>query len=617
MVLYRDRGSRAAEVAVVSARAAARGIRPGMPLAEALGLAAPEAKGPRAGGRKAGEGRDMGQAPSAPSGGRGARSLGGRGSCRAGTETPPALGDPPAFAPSIRPANAEGLDVLPHDPAADRAALTVLAEWCGQFSPIVGLEEADEPECLLLDVTGLARLFGGERRLAEHLLRDLVRRGWSARLALADTAAAAWALAKYGRGTEGRGMRDEGRGEEGRGGSALCLVAPGRSLAALARLPIAALRLADDVLALLRELGIERVEQLLPLPRSGLAARFGPDVLRRLDEATGARAEVIAAQRPAAAVEAAWEFETPTERRDALVAALERLLAEVVGLLERRCQGVGEFHCRLTPQSGAGAEFTVGLFRPSGSPRHLMELAQLHLERLTLSEPIAAVRVAVSAALPLEVRQRELGFEKNPGIVEQHADRRAGGVSPPVTRRAACDSPPFHRGGAEGERQLAALLDRLASRLGRGGVLRARLLADAQPEYACRWDSWISRATTTASGPARRKGGNSKRARGVTGAPHPARRELGFARRPLLLARRPAEVAVTSLAPAGKPARFVLRGREHRVCRCWGPERIETGWWRAQPARRDYYRVESDSGGWFWLFRRRRDGRWFWHGAFE
>ena len=56
---------------------------------------------------------------------------------------------------------------------------------------------------------------------------------------------------------------------------------------------------------------------------------------------------------------------------------------------------------------------------------------------------------------------------------------------------------------------------------------------------------------------------------------------------------------------------------EQTVVQSWGPERIETGWWRGRPVGRDYYGVETASAARFWLFRRLRDGKWFLHGMFE
>jgi protein ImuB len=87
--------------------------------------------------------------------------------------------------------------------------------------------------------------------------------------------------------------------------------------------------------------------------------------------------------------------------------------------------------------------------------------------------------------------------------------------------------------------------------------------------------------------------------------------------RPLHVFARPRPTAVVSVVPEGPPARLPVAGRQHRVARHWGPERIETGWWREDPIRRDYYRIETTTGQRFWLFRRLPDGKWFWHGVFE
>jgi len=48
----------------------------------------------------------------------------------------------------------------------------------------------------------------------------------------------------------------------------------------------------------------------------------------------------------------------------------------------------------------------------------------------------------------------------------------------------------------------------------------------------------------------------------------------------------------------------------------WGPERIETGWWRGSLTSRDYYRVETASGHRFWIFHNLRDRQWYLHGEF-
>ena len=67
----------------------------------------------------------------------------------------------------------------------------------------------------------------------------------------------------------------------------------------------------------------------------------------------------------------------------------------------------------------------------------------------------------------------------------------------------------------------------------------------------------------------------------------------------------------------GPPLWFHFAGQQHHVAQVWGPERIETGWWRGRPVGRDYFRVETTAGRRFWLFRRLRDEKWFLQGMFE
>jgi len=75
-------------------------------------------------------------------------------------------------------------------------------------------------------------------------------------------------------------------------------------------------------------------------------------------------------------------------------------------------------------------------------------------------------------------------------------------------------------------------------------------------------------------------------------------------------------VEVVAVFPGGLPARFYWDEEPYVIARSWGPERIETGWWRGKSVRRDYWRVETDTGQRFWIFRGLTDGRWFLHGEF-
>jgi protein ImuB len=75
-------------------------------------------------------------------------------------------------------------------------------------------------------------------------------------------------------------------------------------------------------------------------------------------------------------------------------------------------------------------------------------------------------------------------------------------------------------------------------------------------------------------------------------------------------------VEVVAVFPGGSPARFYWDDEPYVIARSWGPERIETGWWRGDDIRRDYFLVETNGGERFWLFRTLPDGPWFLHGMF-
>jgi protein ImuB len=282
------------------------------------------------------------------------------------------------------------------------------------------------------------------------------------------------------------------------------------------------------------------------------------------------------------------DYEVPIECCQVLTAALEGLLERIVRGLAERQRGLTRLECRLALTDGPPLGLSVGLFRPSHCLRHVMELLRLRLERLALPAAVSAARLEATAIEPLAYRQRRLPFAR---VAGEAAD--------------------------EAETALAweALVDRLSNRLGRQHVLRARLQRDPQPECACRYEPLIGAA-------ARRPVGTTgpRALRQVTARQRTARRQSAVppsaALRPLKLLPEPCPLSAVWAIHGGPPGRFVWQGRSYAVRRSWGPERIETGWWRQRTARRDYYRVETATGDWLWLFRLWPEGLWFLHGAF-
>jgi protein ImuB len=455
----------------------------------------------------------------------------------------------------------------PHDAGGDRRALVELARWCHQFSPTVGLEESDSPDTLLLDATRLAPLYGGEEPLVRQVAQAFERRGFDVRLALGDTMGAAWALAHFGdcRGGAARHSEASGFGGDGRSRPHY---REGYQQRLLAGLPLAALRLPGGMLATLAELGIDKISALLALPREQLRSRFGPLLLVRLDQALGRVGETFEPVEAPADFCVEHAFEYPVGRQDAIRHAVERLLERLAWLLSARNAGALRLRCRFECEGAAPVAVEFDLFQPTAAARHLLDILDLHLERLRLPAPATGIALRVLRQAPLGQRQSRL-FEQ---------ERTLGS-----------------------SRQLAGLVDRLAGRLGGESVVRCRLQSDAQPELAYREEPLV---------------GSGRERRATSGRSLAVRAPAGGLDRPLCLLSRPVELDATSVAPDGPPAQFARGGEQHEVARWWGPERIETGWWRRSSVWRDYYRVETSEGRRYWLFRRRRDGRGFLHGAF-
>jgi len=86
-----------------------------------------------------------------------------------------------------------GIDVVAEDVEADAALLDSIADWCLRYTPLVA---CDRPDGLLLDISGCAHLYGGERELIADLGGRLEKSGFAYSLAIAGTIGAAWAAAQ-------------------------------------------------------------------------------------------------------------------------------------------------------------------------------------------------------------------------------------------------------------------------------------------------------------------------------------------------------------------------------------------------------------------------------------
>ena len=458
------------------------------------------------------------------------------------------------------------------DPAADAAALRRLALWCLRYTPVVApWEESGGADGLFLDITGCAHLFGGEERLLADLAARLHAFGLVPRTAIADTAGAAWAVAHYG-------------DEDG------IIVASGGEKAALQALPLAALRLGEEGLLLMRRLGLRRIGEVMRQPRAPFAARFHAELLRRLDQALGHAPEPLVPVVEPPVYRAQAAFAEPIMTQEHVLEAATRLLETLARDLERAAVGARLLRLLLFRRAMAKMRLSLdlGLAAPSRDARHIAQLIGLRLYRLgseleaDFGFEAAAVHVLVAESLA------------------ERQDRLAVGEA---------SIPP---------EEFARLIDRLQQRLGRGAVRQLHPRQSHIPERAVRARPASPSPHRSSHGErvgVRGGGALQRRCKRPPLTPISPRRlrplpteEWGegtpTAARPLLMLERPEAAEVLAVVPDGPPRHFRWRGVLHQVAEAQGPERIAPEWWRRTAERtRDYYVVEDVEGRRFWLYR--------------
>jgi protein ImuB len=493
------------------------------------------------------------------------------------------LGQPLRDATAICP----DLLTLPADPLAEARFLGVLRRWAGRFSPWV----AEEPPAgLMIDLTGSAHLFGGEAAVLERVAEDCAELGLTLRAGIADTAGAAWGLARYGRSTiaplrsgdaidqEARATRSRAAKRRGweRGGSAprpmtargagMAMIAPpGHLVEALRPLPLAALRLEPDVVDRLMRLGLRQVGDLMVLPRAALARRFGMETLRRLDQALGMEPEPVSPARAPLHFAVRLTLPDPIGLRSDIEAALDRLLPTLCDKLQARGRGVRRLAFQAFRADGGVSVIEVGLARAAHTPDRIRPLLHLKLDQIDPGFGIDCLRLealATEALVPGQLRSALAPAA--PGRSDSHA--------------------------------LDDLVGRLSARLGDGAVTR---LHPAESHVPSKGAQVLMAAWSQ---------------------PHDGPWPSPSAPRPLVMFR-PEPVD----APDGPdvPARFRWRRRDFALRMAVGPERLQAEWWLEDPdwreGTRDYWRVEAEGGDRLWLFYGRggavTDG-WYCEGVF-
>ncbi|MDI1342225.1 DNA polymerase Y family protein [Polaromonas sp.] len=453
----------------------------------------------------------------------------------------------------------------------DEAALQrTVASLALGFTPRVALID----EAVLLDVSGSLRLFGGLARLMQLLAQRIALFFESNRaLALIWRAQGATSLIALGRLRHAAGKPVQGRTQ-------------------VADLPMHTLTAARPHLGVLERIGCRSWDDLLRLPRDGVARRFGAELLEALDRARGSLPDnhdwLVLPEH----FEEKIELNALVTHGPALMAGAERLLASLHAWLLGRQSGICAlrltWHLDKRRDVAPTGEMEIRTAQPAQDLRHVTRLIAEHLAQQKLPAPVHSLSL------------RSL-------VTEQLVDAAAATTSLLMEARQQGDS-------------AVELIERLSARLGPAQVQAWQPCADHRPEQMQRWVSAQGAIQLIAGGARQTRARGQKVLKKV---------EEGETRTdalyPTWLLPEPIRLAAVGDSP-------VYQGPLLRLA---GPQRLEASGWlmngeaagvRSKPAAiRDYFIYRSQQAGLLWIFSERlpvpqpadtQRRAWYLHGFF-
>ncbi len=300
------------------------------------------------------------------------------------------------------------LAAFEHDPAADNALLLALVRACARYTPMAA---PAGDAALVLDLTGCsAALRLSPAQVAADLRARLGRLGLQSRLALAATAPAALALARFDR-------------------------------AQIADLPVAALDLDTETHRALDRAGLRTIGDLAGRPRAPLVARFGARLAVQLARLLETEDPRITPHRTPPPIRVEQRFAEPMMTVAPLLDVVHTLAARAQVLLVERGMGGRRFELALCRTDGHVAALTVHSGRAIRDPDEVERLFAARIE--SLADPLDPgfgydlIRLAVPELEPIDEEQAHFDRPDAPGDLAPLLDRLGVRFGPDSVRRFA------------------------------------------------------------------------------------------------------------------------------------------------------------------------------------
>jgi protein ImuB len=445
-----------------------------------------------------------------------------------------------------------------------------LVRWAYGLSPVFAFD--DKPNWIAkskqrelrqlfsglhISLTGSSKLLGSNERIMDRTQQFMGEQNLSYRAAIAPTIGAAWALSRFG-------------------DTEQCIVVKKDLYEKILPLPLLALRVNPRLVDALHEVNVHTIGELVKLSRSSLYARYGGEILQRIDQLFGAVEEPIKKEEVPFSLTVERNFPSPVLEMEVILNSGNKLLL----FLLRKLHGEQKLPAHLLIEIDIARlprfSSEIKVSNPTGAARHLFSLLKTRLEKLDMGGGVVRLGLSVRRTVPIAARQLLSGT----------------------------NSLAVNGGGVDKGEKLGMLFDVLSERLGvdsvRNIAFRESYIPERSFEFVAAELSGHNRAVAV--------GGGST---GVIDA-HVCEE------RPSVLFALPHPVDVMSVLPDNPPFWLKWRGKTYRIKHAVGPERITPEWWGRDPhllKTRDYFRVQLASGMWLWVYRELSSMRWFVHGV--
>ena len=448
------------------------------------------------------------------------------------------------------------------------------ADWHSNASPLVAVMSDVHPYGdLMLDITGVAHLFGGEAAMLRHMLHRLRRLGYAVSGSIAPTLGGAWAVSHFARSQ---------------------LVDDSQLETVLDALPVGGLRINADQHASLMQMGLKTIGAVRVRPRKPLQARFGLNFLTRIDQAYGFIEERMAPRLPVVEHYVERRFVEPIILMDSVLVATRDLSIQIGLQLELEGLGAQTFHLFLYRVDHKVMVLSVNSARVTRDPEHIIRLFSHRAQRLEgeydAGFGIDMVRLAVSSLDRLDASQAGI-FAEEDGTVE-----------------------------------LGEFTDRMSSRLGGLAVMQTQLVASHMPERAARLTPVLTGGVPPMDDTARPQ---VQRPLRLLPAPElvAINAEVPNGLPASMIWRGENYRLVRGVGPERLEAEWWRSGQRLELAAPLDPDEKEKPYvpklmpFEPDAVTRDYFMVEDGTGRRFWVFRHgvhlpERPARWYLHGFF-